>query len=153
MMPEMDGYAVLMKLRESPFTCNIPVIFLTSLAGAEDEERGLEVGASDYLSKPIKPAVLLARVRNQLEAKQTRDWLRNRDADLEAEVDAPLRSWRRRLRVFRAIELLSSGMSVTSAAMELGYGSPSAFIFAFRGEMGKSPHAFVRQNPGPMARR
>lgn len=86
MMPEMDGYAVLMKLRESPFTCNIPVIFLTSLAGAEDEERGLEVGASDYLSKPIKPAVLLARVRNQLEAKQTRDWLRNRDADLEAEV-------------------------------------------------------------------
>ena len=71
----------------------------------------------------------------------------------EAEVDVPLRSWRRRLRVFRAIELLSSGMSVTSVAMELGYGSPSAFIFAFRGEMGKSPHAFVRQNPGPMAGR
>lgn len=64
----------------------------------------------------------------------------------EAEVGAPLRSWKRRLRAFRAIELLSSGMSVTGVAMELGYGSPSAFIFAFRQELGKSPHAFVRHN-------
>jgi len=71
----------------------------------------------------------------------------------EAEVDAPLRSWRRQLRVFRAIELLSSGMSVTGVAMELGYGSASAFIFAFRNEMGKSPHAFVRLNAAPAAAR
>ncbi len=86
MMPEMDGYAVLAKLRQSPITCNIPVIFLTSLAGAEEEERGLEVGAADYISKPMKPAVLFARVRNQLEAKQTRDWLKHKTAALEAEV-------------------------------------------------------------------
>lgn len=64
----------------------------------------------------------------------------------EAEVGAPLRSWRRRLRLFRAIELLSGGMSATETAMELGYSSASAFIFAFKAEMGTSPHAYGRQN-------
>lgn len=64
----------------------------------------------------------------------------------EAEIGAPLRSWKRRLRLFRAIELLNGGMSVTQTAMELGYGSASAFIFAFKAEMGASPHAHARQN-------
>lgn len=86
MMPEMDGYSVLGKLRENPLTCTIPVIFLTALAGCEDEERGLEVGAADYIAKPIKPAVLLARVSHQLNAKQTRDWLKNQNAALESEI-------------------------------------------------------------------
>lgn len=63
----------------------------------------------------------------------------------EAEIGAPLRSWKRRLRLFRAIELLSGGMSVTQTAMELGYSSASAFIFAFKAEMGASPHAYGRQ--------
>jgi AraC-like DNA-binding protein len=63
----------------------------------------------------------------------------------EAEIGAPLRSWKRRLRLFRAIELLSGGMSVTQTAMELGYGSASAFIFAFKAEMGASPHVHGRQ--------
>jgi len=71
----------------------------------------------------------------------------------EAEVGAPLRSWKRRLRLFRAIELLSSGISVTDVAMELGYGSASAFIFAFREEMGKSPHAFLRLNAAQAPKR
>lgn len=64
----------------------------------------------------------------------------------QAEVGAPLRSWKRRLRLFRAVELLGSGKSVTDVAMELGYGSASAFIHAFRAEMGRSPHAFARAN-------
>ncbi len=55
----------------------------------------------------------------------------------------PLRSWRRRLKVFRAIELLAAGANVTTAALDLGYSSASAFIFAFREEMGVSPHAFA----------
>ncbi len=63
----------------------------------------------------------------------------------EAELGAPLRSWKRRLRLFRAIELLGGGMAVTDAAMELGYASASAFIFAFKTEMGTSPHAYARQ--------
>jgi AraC-like DNA-binding protein len=63
----------------------------------------------------------------------------------EAEVGSSQRSWRRRLRLFRAIELMGGGMSVTEAALELGYGSTSAFVFAFRSDMGASPQAFIRR--------
>jgi putative two-component system response regulator len=62
------------------------VIFVTALTDLDDEERGLALGASDYIAKPIKPAVVLARVRTQLEAKHTRDWLRDKNAILESEV-------------------------------------------------------------------
>ncbi len=85
-MPDMDGYAVLRRLGADPATQGIPVIFVTALASAGDEERGLDLGAMDYLTKPIRPAVLLARVRTQLEAKRARDWMRNQNQFLEAEV-------------------------------------------------------------------
>jgi AraC-like DNA-binding protein len=61
-----------------------------------------------------------------------------------AETGMSLRSWRRRMRLFRAIELLGGGMGVTRTAMELGYGSTSAFVYAFRLEMGSSPQAYMR---------
>ena len=86
MMPGMDGYTVLERLRSNPATADIPVIFLTALAEASDEERGLQLGAADFITKPIKPLVMLARLRTQLEAKQARDWMRNQNAVLEAEV-------------------------------------------------------------------
>jgi len=86
MMPELDGYEVLLQLRETPATRDIPIIFLTALDDPRDEERGLELGAADYITKPIKPAVVLARVRAQLLAKQARDWLHDQNAVLEAEV-------------------------------------------------------------------
>jgi putative two-component system response regulator len=85
-MPGMDGYAVLASLRDDPATRDIPVVFITALAAAEDEERGLALGALDYITKPIKPGVILARVRTQLEAKRARDWMRDQNAFLEAEV-------------------------------------------------------------------
>jgi putative two-component system response regulator len=86
MMPIMDGYEVLARLRQNAATADIPVIFITALDDALDEERGLQMGAADYITKPIKPAVLTARVRTQLEAKQARDWLRDQKGVLEAEV-------------------------------------------------------------------
>ncbi len=86
MMPEMDGFAVLANLRENPQTRDIPVIFLTALAESSDEERGLLMGAADYITKPIKPTVAVARVRVQLEAKQARDWTKNQNVLLEAEI-------------------------------------------------------------------
>jgi AraC-like DNA-binding protein len=61
----------------------------------------------------------------------------------EAELGMSLRSWRRRLRLFKAIELLGGGLGATQTAMELGYGSTSAFIYAFRTEMGRSPQSYV----------
>ncbi len=85
-MDGMDGYAVLVNLRENPATRDIPVIFLTARNDAGDEERGLLLGAADYIAKPITRAVVLARVRAQLEAKQARDWLQNQNVALEAEV-------------------------------------------------------------------
>ena len=86
MMPGMDGYEVLDRLCRNPATRDIPVVFLTALTDADDEERGLRLGAVDYIGKPLKPAVVLARVRTQLQAKQARDWLKNQNAVLEAEV-------------------------------------------------------------------
>jgi AraC-like DNA-binding protein/quercetin dioxygenase-like cupin family protein len=62
----------------------------------------------------------------------------------EADIGMSLRSWRRRMRLFKAIEMLGGGMDVTRTALDLGYGSPSAFIYAFRTAMGTSPYAYMR---------
>ncbi len=86
MMPEMDGYMVLARLREDPATRDIPVIFVTALDSTESEEKGLELGAVDYITKPLRPSIVLARVRTHLELKLARDWLRDQNHLLEAEV-------------------------------------------------------------------
>ncbi len=86
MMPDMDGYEVLKALRQQPVSHDIPVIFVTALAADTDEELGLSLGAVDYVTKPIKPALLLARVKAQLELKKARDWLADQNAYLDAEV-------------------------------------------------------------------
>lgn len=67
MMPVMDGYEVMAQLRRDPRTADIPVIFLTALSSVEEEQRGLDQGATDYITKPISPPILLARVRLHLE--------------------------------------------------------------------------------------
>jgi len=77
MMPEMDGYEVMRRLRSDPRTIDIPVIYLTAMSGAEDEQRGLELGAVDYISKPISPPIVLARVRNHIALIEQKRTLRN----------------------------------------------------------------------------
>ena len=74
-MPEMDGFEVCRALKADPLLCDVPVIFLTALTDETDETIGLELGAVDYLAKPIKPALVKLRVRNHLELKQQRDHL------------------------------------------------------------------------------
>lgn len=86
MMPQLDGYAVMERLRADPQTRDIPVIFVTALDGAEDEERGLALGAADYLQKPVRAAIVRARVRTQLMLRRTRQALMRCDAAIEAEV-------------------------------------------------------------------
>jgi putative two-component system response regulator len=86
MMPEMDGYQVLQRLRAGTATADVPVIFVTARDAFEDEEHGLRLGAVDYVTKPINPVVLLARVDTQLQLKKARDTLAAHNADLEAEV-------------------------------------------------------------------
>jgi diguanylate cyclase (GGDEF)-like protein len=74
-MPDMDGYQVCTRLKEGARTRTIPVIFVTAMDHEEDETKGLNVGAIDYLTKPIRPPIVRARVRNHLELKRYRDSL------------------------------------------------------------------------------
>ncbi|MBX9915142.1 MAG: two-component system response regulator [Pseudomonadaceae bacterium] len=86
MMPDMDGYEVCRRLKSDERTCAIPVLFLTAKHQPEDERNGLELGANDFLSKPINPPVLLARVQNQLRLKAATDLLRNQNDHLDQQV-------------------------------------------------------------------
>ena len=86
MMPEMDGYEVCRQLKVDPATADIPVIFLTALSAVEDEQKGFRLGAVDYITKPVSPPLLLARVRTHLRLKASADFLRDKNQYLEAEV-------------------------------------------------------------------
>jgi diguanylate cyclase (GGDEF)-like protein len=72
LMPEMDGYAVIRALKNDDVTRDIPVIFITALDSAGDEERGLELGAVDYISKPFNPSIVRVRIRNHLQSVHQR---------------------------------------------------------------------------------
>ena len=84
MMPGMDGYEVCRRLKCDTGTMNIPVIFLTAKTDAEDEKKGLELGAIDYITKPISPPIVMARVKNHLALKAMADFMQERNADLES---------------------------------------------------------------------
>lgn len=86
LMPDMNGYDVLSQLRNNPVTRDIPVIFVTGLDSSEDEEYGLTLGVADYITKPYRPPIILARVRIQLELKRARDQMANQNTYLEAEI-------------------------------------------------------------------
>jgi cyclic di-GMP phosphodiesterase len=86
MMPEMDGYEVCRRLKSDDQTKGIPVIFVTAKGEVEDETRGFELGAVDYITKPISPPVVLARVRTHLELKSAREALEQQNAILEQKV-------------------------------------------------------------------
>jgi adenylate cyclase len=77
MMPEMDGYEVLRRLRTDQRTSDIPVVFLTAMSDAQDEEHGLQLGAIDYIAKPISPPIVLARVRNHMALADRTRTIRN----------------------------------------------------------------------------
>ncbi len=74
-MPVMDGYEVCKHLKASPQTADIPIIFVTGLKEDGDEEKGLALGAVDYITKPIRPAIVIARVKTHVTLKLQRDKL------------------------------------------------------------------------------
>ena len=86
MMPEMDGYVVCRRVKRDRDICDIPIIFLTAKSSIEDETMGFDLGAADYLTKPISPPLLLARVKTHLVVKASKDFLKNQNELLEAEV-------------------------------------------------------------------
>lgn len=74
-MPDMDGYDVLRLLRENSNTAQIPIIFVTGKDSVEDEEYGLELGAVDYITKPIRPSIVKARVKTHIMLKEQNNQL------------------------------------------------------------------------------
>ena len=94
MMPEMDGYEICRRLKANPRTSDIPVVFLTAKSDTDAERFGLDLGAVDYISKPISPPIVLARVRNHLRLKDAADFLKDKNAYLETEVQRRTRSLR-----------------------------------------------------------
>ncbi|MGI2260963.1 response regulator [Shewanella sp. GXUN23E] len=85
-MPGMDGYEVCRRLKADKRYRDIPVIFLTAKDSSQDEQYGFDLGASDYIAKPVSPPVVLARVRTHLQVKASQDFLKDQNAYLEAEV-------------------------------------------------------------------
>lgn len=90
MMPGIDGYDVCKRLKENDKTKNIPVIFVTALDASDDEAKGFELGAVDYITKPFKPLIIKARVRTHIQLKRTTDLL-ERMAWLDGLTEIPNR--------------------------------------------------------------
>ncbi len=86
MMPGLSGYEVCAQLKQDPTTRAIPIIFLTAMTATEDETKGLDMGAVDFITKPVNPPIVLARVAAQLQLKAAADFLRDQNSYLEAEV-------------------------------------------------------------------
>jgi putative two-component system response regulator len=87
MMPEMDGYEVCRRLKADTKTRDIPIIFLTAKTEVVDETHGFELGASDYITKPISPPIVLARVETHLAIKRMQDFLKDKNTFLASEVN------------------------------------------------------------------
>ena len=85
MMPEMDGYEVCKRIKADASARDIPIIFLTAKAEVEDETKGLALGAVDYITKPISPPILKARVKTQLQIKKQQDDLKEAYTIIESQ--------------------------------------------------------------------
>lgn len=111
MMPGMNGHEVLAELRANPETREIPVIFVTALDSQNDEEIGLLEGAVDYVTKPIKPNILKARVRAQLALKHGQNLLKGQKDWLEQEVSRRV-SENAQLEAHLQLALSASGVGI-----------------------------------------
>jgi putative two-component system response regulator len=86
MMPDLDGFEVLRRVKANAATAHIPVVFLTAKTDVDDEAHGLQLGAVDYITKPVSPPIVMARVKTHLALKASADFFRDKSDYLEAEV-------------------------------------------------------------------
>jgi len=115
-MPGMDGYEVCRELKQDPKTADIPVIFLTAKGNMEDEQRGFELGAVDYITKPFSPPIVKARLKTHLQLKGVRDFLADKSALLENEVQRRTRE----VRLVQDVTMLAMGSLAETRDNETG---------------------------------
>ena len=140
MMPEMDGFETCRRLKADPVTRHIPVVLVTALDGREDKIRGLDVGADDFVTKPIDDVILFARVKSLVRLKAVMDELREREESgrrlgVDADGAGRLRGSGGRVLIVDDNELQSEKM-LTHLAGEhrpVVEGDPAAALIAARG--------------------
>ncbi len=126
-MPGMDGYEVCRRLKANPLTCNIPVLFVTSLSDDDDEKRGLELGAVDYIIKPIRPELVKTRVRSQINLIQHQLQLLALNEHLEKRINEEVAKNREKdIILLHADKMSSIGQLAAGVAHEIN--NPIAFI-------------------------
>lgn len=139
-MPEMDGYAVLAELRKNPRTAQIPVIFVTSLTEQEEEAKGINLGAVDFIRKPVHSKVFLARVRSHLKLRAEQ----KRMNGFKEEIRSGAGLSRRKLAAVKELieSKLDGELSVDLIANSLNL-SPTYFSLLFKQCCGVSPHQYI----------
>ena len=120
MMPEMDGYEVCRRLKANPETKEIPVIFLTGQTGTDDETKGFEVGAVDYIHKPFSEAVVKARVRTHLQLREAHEQIARQliaiNIELEMARQIQLSILPRETPKLKGLEIFARYIPMTSVA-------------------------------------
>jgi putative two-component system response regulator len=89
LMPDMDGYEVCRRFKAESKTKDIPIIFITAMSEEEDEAKGLQAGAVDYLTKPLKETIVMARIKLQLELRRAMKQLSDKNSFLEKQLNNP----------------------------------------------------------------
>ena len=117
MMPGISGYEVCERLKADPVTRDIPVIFLTASAETDDEAHGLELGAVDYIIKPVAPTIVRARIDTHLKLKASQDFLRDKTQYLENEIKKRTRE----VQAVQDITILTMASLAETRDNETGY--------------------------------
>ncbi|PKM38430.1 MAG: hybrid sensor histidine kinase/response regulator [Gammaproteobacteria bacterium HGW-Gammaproteobacteria-10] len=129
MMPGMSGYDVCRRLKAEPELCDIPVIFVTALDDHADEAFGLQLGAVDYIVKPVVPGIVMARVKSQLALKNERDLLESQNAWLKSEVERRMNELKEaQAFLFQSEKMASLGLLAAGIVHEIN--NPLSYVYA-----------------------